>query len=141
MSARTAESVVEIEVTEGGVEIVEPHQADDPTAEPNAFRVAGRAVDGLLGFDELVGLALIIFLRRRCVGVGGIAGLLLGLILRTWRAALGESAAGPQQKGKACYGEVAQTRVLQLKQPSTHAFPDMFLPRGTFLTARVMPSK
>ena len=72
MAARAAEPVVEIEVTKGGVEIVEPHQAHDAAAEPDAFRVSSRAVDGLRRFDEFVGLALIILggiSRRRCIRI------------------------------------------------------------------------
>ena len=69
MSAGTAETVVQIEVTKGGVEIVEPHQAHDPATEPDAFGVSRRAIDDLGGFDELVGLVLVGFLggvgRRR----------------------------------------------------------------------------
>ena len=34
----------EIEMAKRGVEIVEPHQAHHPAAEPDAFRVTGRAV-------------------------------------------------------------------------------------------------
>src|ERR1700675_5003089 len=34
VSAGTAEPVVEIEMAEGGIEIVTPQQADDPAAEP-----------------------------------------------------------------------------------------------------------
>ncbi len=67
MAAGAAETVVEIEVTKRGVEIVEPHQAHHAAAEPDAFGVSGRAVDGLRGLDEFVGLALI-FLG----GVGGL---------------------------------------------------------------------
>ena len=39
MAGRTAETVVKIEMPEGGVEIVAPHQPDHPPAEPDAFRV------------------------------------------------------------------------------------------------------
>src|SRR5215470_1496040 len=52
----TAEAVVEVEMAEGGVEIVAPEQADDPPAEPDAFRVGGGAAQKLLGFGEFVDL-------------------------------------------------------------------------------------
>jgi hypothetical protein len=59
VTAGAAEAVVHVEMTEGGVEIVAPHQADDAPAEPDAFRVAGRAVDGLRRLGEFVDLALV----------------------------------------------------------------------------------
>ena len=85
MAAGAAEAVVEIEVAEGGVEVVPPHQADHAPAEPDAFRIAGRAVDRLRGLDEFVGLALVVL-----GGVGRRAGR-LRLFLRGRGAALGES--------------------------------------------------
>ena len=60
MAAGAAEPVVEVEVAEGGIEVVPPHQADHAAAEPDAFGVAGRAVDGLLGLGEFVGFALVV---------------------------------------------------------------------------------
>ena len=72
MAAGAAEPVVEIEVAECGIEVVAPHQAHDAAAEPDAFRVSARAVDGLGRLDEFVGFALIVL-----VGVGGIGGRLL----------------------------------------------------------------
>src|SRR5262245_37309140 len=68
MAARAAEAVVKVEVAEGGIEVIEPHQADHATAEPDAFGVAGGAIDGLLGLDEFGGLALIVL-----DGLGGLA--------------------------------------------------------------------
>jgi len=56
MRGRTAEPVVEIEMAEGSVEIVPPEQADDPAAEPDAFRIAGRPLKRVLRFGELVDL-------------------------------------------------------------------------------------
>src|ERR1043166_7161922 len=41
------------------VEVIEPHQADHTAPQPDAFRVAAGAVDGLLGLDEFSRLALI----------------------------------------------------------------------------------
>ena len=79
MAAGAAEPVVEIEVAKGGVEVVEPHQAHHAAAEPDAFGISGRAVDGLRGFDEFVGLALIVL-----GGVGGWAALAAGLPVWSW---------------------------------------------------------
>lgn len=112
-------------MTECGIEVVVPHQADHAAAEPDAFRIAGRTIDGLLGLDEFLDLALVGFPRGSGVGLSG---LLFGLVRRIRCAALGESAAVSGQERKACdkarYGKVAQSSVLQLKQPSTHVFPD-----------------
>src|SRR5215469_7334772 len=55
VAARTPKAVVEIEVAKGGIEVVKPHQANDTAAEPDAFGIAGRTVNGLGGFRELVG--------------------------------------------------------------------------------------
>ena len=63
MAARAAKPVVEVEMAEGGVEIVAPHQNHDAAAEPDAFRISGRAIDGLRRLDEFVGLALAVFGR------------------------------------------------------------------------------
>jgi len=56
VGARAAETVVEIEMAEGGVEIVSPEQVDDAAAEPHAFRIAGRSAHRALGFGELIDL-------------------------------------------------------------------------------------
>ena len=73
MAAGAAEPVVEIEVAEGGIEVVAPHQAHHAAAEPDAFRVSGRAVDGLGRLDEFVGLALVVLGRRRpALAAGGL---------------------------------------------------------------------
>ena len=81
MRARAAEPVVEVEMAEGGVHVVPPQQPDHPAAEPDAFRVAGRAADQAGGFGELVDLALGVLGgigrlgRRRLVAGLGIAAL------------------------------------------------------------------
>ncbi len=54
MRARAAETVVEVEVAEGGVEVVAPQQADHAAAEPDAFRVAGRPVEQARRLGDLV---------------------------------------------------------------------------------------
>ena len=90
VATRAAESVVEIEVTKRGVEIVEPHQAHDPAAEPDAFWVSSRSIDGLRRLDEFIGLALVVLgsiRRRRCIAGSGLGGLVLAA------AALGKGAA------------------------------------------------
>src|SRR6185312_3605240 len=93
MAAGAAESVVEIEVPEGGIEVIPPHQADHASAEPDAFGVAAGAVNGLGRLDEFVGLALVVL-----AGFGGIGGRLLGLILGIRGSALGERATRSDQQ-------------------------------------------
>ena len=124
MAAGAAEPVVQIEVPERGIEVVAPHQADHAPAEPDAFGVSGRAIDGLRRLDEFVGLALVVL-----VGVSGTGGGRLGgLILRRRGPALGERSARSDQEGQARdearSGEVAQNRNSRTRHPSTHTFPD-----------------
>ena len=81
MGAGAGESVIEIEMAEGGIKVVAPEQADDPTAEPDAFWAAGGTGDQAGGFGEFIRAALAVFARltggagRRlcvtCLGVGG----------------------------------------------------------------------
>ena len=102
VAAGAAEAVIEVEVAEGGIEVVHPHQADHAAAEPDAFGIAGRAVDDLGGFRKLGGLALII-LR----GVGSsiaLALLVLGMVV----AALGKRTSTPQNKNERGDREMAQ---------------------------------
>ena len=79
MRAGAGESVIEVEMAEGGVQVVAPEQADDPPAEPNAFRASGRAGDQAGGFGKFIGSALAVF-----AGLAGGSGRGLGV------AALGE---------------------------------------------------
>src|SRR6185312_5415318 len=58
MRAWTAEAVVEIEVAEGGIEVVTPQQGDHPAAEPDAFGVAGRAGKDARSLGNLVDFLL-----------------------------------------------------------------------------------
>ena len=125
MPAGTAETVVQIEVTKGGVEIVEPHQAHDPATEPDAFGVSRGAIDDLGGFDELVGLVLVGFLGGGVGRLGRIRRCFAGLFLGVRLAALGGGSSGTDQEGKPGDGEVAQNRILKLKHTSTHKFPDL----------------
>jgi hypothetical protein len=126
MAARAAEPVIEIEVPEGGVEVVTPHQTHNAAAEPDAFRVPGRAIEDLLRLDEFIGLALIILGRVGRIGSRRLGGLIWGGV-----AALGERASDPDQQRKPGNGEVAQNRILELKHTSTHKFPDCFLPAAS----------
>jgi hypothetical protein len=129
VAARAAKTVVEIEVTKSSVEIVKPHQAHHAATEPDAFGVSGRPVNGLRSLDEFIGLALIF--------LGGVGGLgrtgctrLAVLIRGVSVAALGNSASDTDHEGEPGDGEVAHERMLKLKHPTTHKFPDLLLARG-----------
>jgi len=120
MTAGTAEPVIEIEMTKGGIEVVAPHQANDPPAEPHAFRVTGRTIDDLGGFREFIGLTLAVLGGVRWAGGGRLAGLVLGGGAATLRN--GRSDADHQ--GKPGDGEATQNCNPKLKHPLTHEFPE-----------------
>src|SRR4051794_24114799 len=74
--SRATKAVVEVEMAEGGVHVVAPHQSYHPPAKPDAFRVAGRTVHQAAGFGEFVDLALRFLGRVGRLGGGGlVAGL------------------------------------------------------------------
>ena len=77
MAARAAEAVIEVEMAEGGIEVVQPHQADHAAAEPDAFRIAGRSAHSMLGFGKFVD-----FLRF----LGAVLGCVFGAFF--WRGGL-----------------------------------------------------
>ena len=127
VAARAAKPVVKIEVAKRGIEIVAPHQDHHAAAEPDAFGVSGWTIDGLRRLDEFVGPALTVFgriSRRSRACRRGLARLILGAKV----AALGKGASNAEQQCKPGDGEVAQNRMFKLKHPSTHKFPDCFLP-------------
>lgn len=126
MTAGAAESVVEIEVTERGVEIVAPHQHHDAAAKPDAFGIASRTIDRLGRLDEFVRLLLALTgnVGRRH---GRICRRLL-ILCANW-AALGQRAANTQQQSKAWNGETTQNRRLEPEHQSTHKVPDKLAAR------------
>jgi hypothetical protein len=129
VTARASKAVVEIKVTKSGVEIVKPHQTHHASTEPDAFGVSGRPVNSVRSFHEFICLALI-FLGG-FGGLGRIRCLRLGvLILGVNVAALGNSASDTDQEDEPGDGEVAHERMLKLKHPSTHKFPDLLLACG-----------
>ncbi len=142
MPAGAAETVIEIEVTECGIEIVSEHELDHAAAEPDAFGIAGGAVDGLSRFNKFVDLALILLGR-----IGRIGGRLLALVLGVVVATLGErgsGAADAYEDNKPGNCETAHKRFLKLKHASTHGFPKCLknLPLPSSPTdAAVMPTK
>ena len=93
MGPGTAEPVVKVEVAEGGVHVIPPHESDHSAAEPDAFRVAGRPVNQAAGFGELVDLALGVF-----GGIGRLGGgwLVAALIV----AGLGERRQGGKHRSR-----------------------------------------
>ncbi len=120
MTARTAEAVVEVEVAEGGVEIVAPHQHDDAAAEPYAFRIAGGAIDDLGRFDEFVGALLTFtdnFSRGRAAG--------RGLLLLAERSADGcDNSTYAKQNSNRWRDQTTQHQRLKPEYASTHKVPD-----------------
>jgi hypothetical protein len=106
MPARAAKPVVKIEVTKGGIEIVEPHQSHHAAAEPDAFRVPGRAVDDLRCFGEFIRLVLIVVLGR-VSGLTSIWSRFARLILGVSIAALGGRASSADEQCESGDGEVA----------------------------------
>jgi hypothetical protein len=138
VAAGAAEAIIEVEMTERGVEIVAPHQHHDAAAEPDAFRVTGRTVDRLRRLDELIRLALIVASR---IGWSGLAGRGLGLVLGAEVAALGEGASEPDQHGNAGRGKAPQKRILELEHPLTHKFPEPAAGLRHILTRPWMPFK
>jgi hypothetical protein len=140
VAAGAAKPVVQIEVAERGVEIVAPHQDHDAAAEPDAFRVSGRAIDGLRRLDEFIGLALTVFGRIRGgsrVCRGGLARLILGAKV----AALGEGASETDQQRESGCGNATQNRILELEHPLTHKVPDFVACLRHILARPLMPFK
>ena len=64
MAGRAAETIVKIEMAEGGLDIISPEQAHDPPAEPDALGIAGRASNHTLGFRIFVYLVQLILTGR-----------------------------------------------------------------------------
>src|SRR5690242_7606696 len=81
MAARTAKTVVEIEMAEGGIHVVPPQQANHPPPEPHAFGIAGGSGELFCRFGEFLDLALRLF--------GSIGRLRRGLVIALGIAALG----------------------------------------------------
>jgi hypothetical protein len=73
MLTRAAEPIVQFEVTESGIEVVFPHQADRTLAKPDAFAPASRAGQNVARFGRVVGTTRGI--------LGGLALAMLGRLL------------------------------------------------------------
>ena len=76
VGAGAPEAVIKVEVAESGIEVVPPEQGDHPPAEPDAFRMAGRASERARGLGDLVNLLLVVLLRavrRRLGSLGRLA--------------------------------------------------------------------
>ena len=54
VAAWAAETVVKIEVAEGRIEVVAQSPADHPATQPDAFRIAGWAIQDALGFGHIL---------------------------------------------------------------------------------------
>ena len=129
VTARAAKTVVQVEVTKSGIEVIAPHQPNDAPSEPDAFRVAGRTIDGLGGFGEFVGLALVI--PR---GISRARSRLAGLVGVCRRPALGQRATQAEHQGHSGSNEIVQNHKPTLKHPLTHKFPDL-------VPAQAVPAK
>jgi len=90
VAAGAAEPVVKVEMPEGRIQVVAPEQAYHPAAEPDAFRIAGRTIEGALRFGKLIDFLDLfgavfgaLFGRRRLL-VGGLGVVILrqDLVLR-----------------------------------------------------------
>lgn len=127
VAAGAAEPIIEIEVTERGVEIVAPHQRHNAAAEPDAFGIARRTIDGLCGFGEFVALALAV--PGGSFGGAGRIGVLLRrlgrLVLRPEVAALRNRAADAKQQRQSRHRQCPQRRISELNQSLTHTVPDI----------------
>jgi hypothetical protein len=115
-----------------GVEVVEPHQAHNPPAEPDTFRISGGAIEDLRSLDEFVGLALTVLDR-----IGRIGGACCGrlLILGAKIATLGNRPPDADQQRKAGYGKATQHNIPEPKQQPTHKVPDLLPVRAPSETA------
>ncbi len=104
-------------MAEGGIEVIEPHQADDTAAQPNAFRIASGTVDSLRGLSEFIGLALAVLghIRRRR---------LLALVLSPRISALGNGASKPDKKGKARRRDALKKSRTKPVRNATHEVPN-----------------
>lgn len=122
MTARAAEAIVEIEVTEGRIEVVEPHQADETAAEPYALRIAGGTVQDLCGFCKFIGTALTVpgGFRRGSCGIGRRPSLILGPKI----AALGDSGAHSDHECHPRHCNAPDYLVSHFEQQTTHEVPD-----------------
>ena len=137
MTARAAEAVVKVEMPESRVQVIAPHQDNNTAAEPDAFRVSRRTIDGVLSFDEFVGFALAVL-----GGIGRSGGCRrLGLVLGAKIAALRNRSTNAEQQGKPGDGKTTENRFMESKQHSTHKVPDSCCPQAATLTRCQMPLK
>jgi hypothetical protein len=75
---RTAEPIIQLKVTERGVEVVLPHQADRADAEPDTFALGSRAAHGAGRLRYFVGTAGSILGGLPLTGHGGLLLPILG---------------------------------------------------------------
>jgi hypothetical protein len=134
MTAGTAEPVVQVKVTKSGIEIVTPHQSNNAAAEPNTFGIAGWAVDGLGGFGEFVGSALIV-----ASGIGGAGSRFGGLIGGCGCSTLGKYGANAENQCQPGNDQITQSRNMPVNYSLTHEFPNLV--SANVPTAPHMPPK
>jgi hypothetical protein len=78
MLARAAESIVQFQVTERGIEVVLPHQADRAFAEPDAFSPGGGAGHGAASLPYFVGASRGVLRGLPLAGLGRLLLTILG---------------------------------------------------------------
>ena len=122
VAARAAETVVQIEVTKSGIEIVPEHQADRPLAKPNALGIAGRPVDGLGRLGEFIDLVLGVL---RCVRTGWRSRFVL--IGRPEIAALSGGQSSPKQGDERKRGDTLEDSGRKTPDHSKHEVPERSL--------------
>jgi hypothetical protein len=118
VAAGATEPFIEVKMAERGIKVVAPHQADNAPSKPHAFRISCRAIDGLRGLDELVGLTLAI-LGRVCW-----RGLLGGCVLSPEIAALRDSGPDPDKQCKCRNGNPLKKGNSKPGTNQTHEIPD-----------------
>ncbi len=123
VAAGATEAIIEVEVAQGRVEIVEPHQADEASAKPDTFRISRRSVDDLGGLGKFIG-AFLAVAGGFGGGCSGIGWRLPALILGPQIAALGNGCSNSDQQGCPWHGDAMKQTVSQLKQQATHKVPD-----------------
>lgn len=133
VATRTAETIIEVEMTECGIQIISPHQAYHAPSEPDTFWIARRSIDCLGGFHELGGFALAV--PGRCCGCfRRVWLLLLRLILGAQIATLGNRGSDSDQKRSTRHRHTTHGHTAESGEKTTHKVPDQLPACPTFIS-------